>query len=263
MNKHKDLPPGSQAWANELDQALDTIKQLQEVVRRLTENAGIDFSNPQRGLNPVRDIPSNANPVGQKLSSLADVQTYNVADKQVLSWSGKDQRWLPVTPDAGGFFPIPMSYEPDIIGFGHIHSTREVWNGTEIVTLPAWSYVGTKDNGVAEMWGTRSVYIGAGDSNSPDKGWTYLEQEFAVGNSYTAIHSIPAPGFPTMGARFVVNQNSIFIQYAPFYIEHFGTDTRPDMSYSGNIGGSVYDHDLKIPIWWNGTEWTNALGTPV
>ena len=87
MNKHKDLPAGSQAWANELDQALDTIKQLQEVVRRLTDNAGIDFSNPQRGLNSASDAPSLNNPVGQKLSSLADVQTYNVADKQVLNWS--------------------------------------------------------------------------------------------------------------------------------------------------------------------------------
>lgn len=104
MNKHKDLPPASQAWAKELDDALETIAHLKEVVRRLSENAGLDFSNPQRGLNPTRDIPSNGNPVGQKLSSLADVQTYNVADKQVLSWSGKDQKWLPITPDSGGAF---------------------------------------------------------------------------------------------------------------------------------------------------------------
>jgi hypothetical protein len=63
--------------------------------------------------------------------------------------------------------------------------------------------------------------------------------------------------------RFVVNSNKVFIQYSPFFLETYTTASRPDMSSGFDYGGSVYDFDLKIPIWWNGTTWTDALGTAV
>jgi hypothetical protein len=263
MNKHKDLPSGSQAWADEVDRLLEENKQLKEVVRRLCENAGLDFSNPQRGLNPVRDIPSNANPVGQKLSSLSDVQTYNVADKQVLNWSQKDQKWLPVTlpePSAGGFFPIPMSYQSNIVGFGDITSTGPVWNGTDFEDRPIYAYFGHTTNGGAEMWGRRSVYIGAGDPyDSPNTGYTYFEQQFWNGDSYTAIESV---SYKYSGARLIVSGSAIRLQYAPFYLERFATASRPTLGIEDK-GALIFDADLNLPIMWNGTQWVNLIGTAV
>jgi hypothetical protein len=97
---HKGLPADSQAWANDVDALLEENKHLKEVLRQLCANAGIDYSNPKRGVN-TGDTPSVDSAVKQKLSSLADVQTYNIADKQVLTWSQSDQKWLPVTPAAG------------------------------------------------------------------------------------------------------------------------------------------------------------------
>lgn len=38
------------------------------------------------------------------------------------------------------------------------------------------------------------------------------------------------------------------------------TDSRPE---GVSEGASVYDSDLKIPIWFNGDDWTDASGTPV
>lgn len=38
------------------------------------------------------------------------------------------------------------------------------------------------------------------------------------------------------------------------------SSTRPS---DPNLGDAVYDQALKKPIWWNGDEWTDALGDPV
>lgn len=94
MKPHKDLPPASQPWAAEVDSKLTKMGELETVLRRLAENAGIDFSNPKRGVN-AGPTPSVKSPVGQKLSSLADVKTYDVLDGHVLTWDQREQKWLP------------------------------------------------------------------------------------------------------------------------------------------------------------------------
>lgn len=94
MKPHKDLPPASQPWAADVDSKLSKLTELETVIRRLAENAGIDFSNPKRGVN-AGPTPSVKSPVSQKLSSLADVSTYNVLDGHVLTWDRQAQQWLP------------------------------------------------------------------------------------------------------------------------------------------------------------------------
>jgi len=105
-NPHRDLPAGSQPWAKEVDASLKRVAELEAIVRRLTENAGIDMSNPKRGIN-TGDTPNATNPVAQKISSLADVDSYNVLDGQVLTWDQQKQKWLPKTRAGGNRVLLP------------------------------------------------------------------------------------------------------------------------------------------------------------
>lgn len=244
VNKHKDLPTGSQAWADELDQALDTIKKLEEVVKRLSANAGLDFSNPGRGINPG-DTPSIQNPVGQKLSSLADVGTYNVADKQVLTWSQQGQKWMPVTPSAGGSI--------DVSGISYSHQDR----GYGVITEPN-NYAYTAANsgrwgGQVEVWATDAVYIG---QSGPDFNNAAIIQ--LTGGGYDPWVSMMASN-----CELLVVNNNVSVDGGTFTIFRVTTATRPVLLTGYNKGASVWDQDLGIPIWWNGTAWTNALGTAV
>lgn len=256
MNKHKDLPSGSQAWANEVDALMEENRQLKEVVRRLCENAGLDFSNPKRGINDSRDIPSNANPVGQKLSSLADVQIYNVADKQVLNWSQKDQRWLPVnlpTSSGGGAVDIPMSYNYGISGYGHLDSPFEYY-----------AYTGTKGGGVAEVWGSNGAYMGSGDWRGELDNFGYSLIDLSRDGFSRPYAQISVDDYANGSfARVVLTPNSFYVDASTFDWPTCTTANRPSSLTSSNYGNSVYDMDLGIPIWWNGTTWTNALGTAV
>jgi hypothetical protein len=89
------------------------VGELEAIIRRLTENAGIDMANPKRGIN-TGDTPSIKRPVGQKVSSLADVSTYNVLDGQVLTWSQQKQMWIPTTLPTYGT-PIPEGIWSDTL----------------------------------------------------------------------------------------------------------------------------------------------------
>jgi hypothetical protein len=256
MNQHKDLPSGSQAWAKEVDALMEEVKRLREVVRRLSENAGLDFSNPQRGLNSG-SAPSTNNPVGQKLSSLADVQTYNVADKQYLSWSQKDQKWLPATlPTAtgGGAIEIPMAYSSSLTGYGQIESP-----------FGFYAYTGTNPGGDSELWGTNGTYVGAGDWAGEDSyGYALLALER---DGFSRPH-IQASAFDYIGGGFSSYTLSTFsfrVDGAYIVGMRCTTADRPTGLGTGDQrrGAQVFDRDLGIPIWWNGTTWVNALGTAV
>lgn len=254
MNQHKDLPPASQSWAKEVDALMGEVKHLREVVRRLTENAGIDYSNPKRGLN-TGGVPSTNNPVGQKMSSLADVQTYNVADGQYLSWSQKGQKWLPATlsTTSGGEVPIPMAYTNggDMVGHGRLDQTGG-----------KWAYHGYNTSGTAETWGTKTAYMGAGN-------WD-LGPVALVTASYDGFNR---PFVSLSSEDFADGTNSYFNLFS--YGLRLNTPrvrgsicttvNRPTglTTSSDDVGSQVYDLTLKKPIWWNGTAWTDALGTAV
>jgi hypothetical protein len=258
MNKHKDLPSSSQAWANEVDAIMEENKHLKEVVRRLCENAGLDFSNPKRGINPTRDIPASTNPVGQKLSSLADVQIYNVADKQVLNWSQKDQKWLPVTlptSTGGAAIDLPMSYNSSISGYGQIDSP-----------FGYYAYTGTNSGGTSEMWGSNGAYIGAGDwrGDLDNFGYSLIDLSrdgFSRPYIQLSAYDYTAGNFSAL----TIGSYAVRIDEAYFVLARCTTAGRPTGlgTQSQRRGACVYDTDLGIPIWWNGTTWTNALGTAV
>jgi len=238
-----------------VDALLAEVKQLREVVRRLTENAGIDFANPKRGVN-AGDTPSARNPVYQKLSSLADVQSYNVADGQVLSWSQQGQKWLPVTPTSGGaVVDIPMAYSDG-------YESPVVGTGWFDVPSGEWAYFGTGDYGNAEMWGTYAAYIGAGSWQDGPLALVEATKD-GFGRPYVQISANDyADG--TYGA-FTVYSYGIRMDVPAFQNPRVTTAARP--VYTGSVysdqGNQTFDRNLNIPIWWNGTSWVNALGTAV
>lgn len=255
---HKDLPGGSQAWAAEVDALLEENKKLREVVRQLCANAGIDFANPKRGIN-AGDTPSVKNPVAQKLSSLADTDTYNVADKQVLTWNQQGQKWLPATlPSAGGTIDISeISYSTLGQGYG-------------VITDPAnYAYIGAgvvdgafEDFHYIENWTTGSAYYGSGDWNN--------------GTGYSLIEMSPGDGFGrpfvTISADDYVDGTYNYVTVSSYQLRINGGTLEPTQCYTADRpeivpgtreGAIVFDIDLGIPIQWNGTQWTNLIGTAV
>lgn len=262
MSQHKDLPPGSQQWAKDVDALIEENKHLKAVLRRLCENAGIDFSNPQRGLNSGA-APSLTNPVGQKLSSLADTDTYNVADKQVLSWSQQGQKWLPVTlpsPTAGGTVDISgVSYSGLTEGYGVVGSTTE-WAYNAAQAMP--NEFGP-DFYTVENWTTGTQYIGAGDWRDVGMALITLDIDGFGRPSVDLYCEDYADG---TWSSLEVFSYGVRVASDLFKPPTTATASRPTPSGLGVIGDpgcQSYDTDLKIPIWWNGTAWTNALGTAV
>lgn len=253
---HKDLPAGSQPWAQEVDADRQLLRVLLPVVKRLAENAGLDFSNPLRGIN-AGTTPSIKNPVGQKLSSLADVQTYNVLDEQVLSWSQQGQRWLPITlPEASGSgaIDIPMAWSSSISGYGQIDSP-----------FGFYAYTGTNAGGEAEMWGTNGVYVGNGDwSDSEGSGYSLIEQHRDI-LSRPYVKMTVEDYTDGTSATATLSSYKFRLDACVFVATRCTTAGRPTglTSNQDDRGSMVYDTTLNIPIWWNGTTWTNALGTAV
>lgn len=259
---HKDLPGGSQAWADEVDALMAENRQLREVVKRLCANAGIDYSNPSRGINSG-DTPSVKNPVNQKLSSLADTDTYNVADGQYLAWNQKGQKWLPITPPAagggGGTVDISaVSYSGLSEGYGAVTSATEY----------AYTAAGIKDNPTGpdfyntETWATTVQYIGAGNWDTGPVSLVELAAD-GFGRPYVQI---TAEDYADGTAGYlIVSAYSVRVSQVVFYTLRCTTANRPtDLDASSqNRGAMVYDTTINKPIWWNGTAWTDALGTVV
>lgn len=258
---HKDLPAGSQQWANEVDKAMAKIKELEAVIRRLTENAGIDMANPKRGIN-TGDTPSIVRPVGQKVSSLADVDTYNVLEGQVLSWSQQGQKWLPVTlPNAGGG-PVDISavsYSGLAEGYGVVTDAEQyTYNAAGVVDNPFGP-----DYHYIENWTTGTAYYGVGNWDL-GPGYALIEMDLdTFGRPYISLGSEDYED--NSYAYAVLSSYKLRLNNAVFQLHWCTTANRPTglANSSAGWGCSVYDIDLDIPIWWNGTTWTNALGTPV
>jgi len=289
VKNHKDLPPSSQKWANDVDAAMAEINRLTEVVRRLSQNAGLDYANPQRGL-ATGNIPSVQNPVGQKLSSLADVATYNVADKQVLSWSQQGQKWLPATLSTGGAFPIPDAIAgfPNAYGYGYLPT---VTDGPYSVlaqsadpegnfNLTARTVNGGVDSYQSVYSNDGSLLVSCGGTGYADlamgeNGWLTLassatgssilemrggEWELGYNNGTSDASRIYSYSFTSLKI-----QDSVGVEIIGPYLKPPGCTTanRPSTLGPADKGANVYDFDLGIPIWWSGTVWKNAIGTTV
>lgn len=282
MSTHKDLPGGSQAWAGDVDKLMAEVKRLTEVVKRLSQNAGLDFSNPQRGVN-VGDTPSIRNPVGQKLSSLADTDTYNVLDKQVLSWNQQGQKWLPVTLATGGVQWEPATEDETLLQMldsdSDYFSTQVIGihSPTEYDDRDSYGLVGTS-NTSAFLHGSRR---GFGGDTMTGHGYV-TAQPYYVNMGVLFKDDDPELPWDTQSSMGLDRQTVYFrtaqYQTSPydadgniimftnwFYCPQFTTANRPvPPSFPANHKGTmIYDMDLGIPLWYNGSAWADALGTVV
>lgn len=289
MKPHKDLPSGSQPWANEVDQLLSEVKELREVVRRLTENAGIDFANPKRGVN-AGAMPSAKNPVGQKLSSLSDVQTYNVLDKQVLAWSQQGQKWLPVTTSAAFPVPEPIAGFPDATGYGYLPAVTDgpysvlAQNGAfdgdgvfNLVTRDSAGRINSVRSGYyygLELESTDAVAVRAGERTGLHSRADYSQYQIALkafedgaeetyGSVEVGKNNVEMTAFsPDYQVVIGVNGVCAYVR-APYLILPSCTSaTRPT---NLDVAATVYDDTLKKIICYDyaASVWRDALGTAV
>jgi hypothetical protein len=303
MKPHKDLPGGSQAWASEVDTLMAEVQALREVVKRLAGNAGLDYSNPQRGIN-AGNTPSVKSPVGQKLSSLADVNTYNVLDGQFLGWSQQGQAWLPTTPGGGAnlFEPrdaIDPTSAKDALALGHNEDSEGApyafyyFNDITAGLSASYNGVGLSSIGLGQsggpnmfcsdgagayaMFGARHDYFQA-STHDP----VYdIETSFEVSSLNTHLQIIGPSGAEssTLGADHTnidlsvygpngtssmgIEDECAYIVAPHVVIPQCTTATRPTLHLQD--GSLVYDKTIKKPIFYDftATTWRDALGTAV
>lgn len=93
MTTHKDLPPSSRKWAEEVDADRDRINELEAIVRRMASNLAVDYSNPQAGIS-AGSVPSVQNPMMLKLPSLQDLDIRDAQDGDLLTFDGKRGVWV-------------------------------------------------------------------------------------------------------------------------------------------------------------------------
>lgn len=299
MNTHKDLPSGSQAWARELDDALKEIKRLQGVVQRLADNAGIDAANPRRGLNSGA-TPSVKNPVGQKLSSLADVATYDVLDGQVLSWSQQGQKWLPTTSaglkwelateeehlwgdlDADSDYyttqviglktPYPPGVDYTTGGTGDSYGLVGTSNTSAFLHGAQRSFGGpTKAHGfvVAQPYYCRMGVTWVNDETSNWSDWGSLGIDRDNVYLQTPMGGLDYDGEPKRDGYVAIRTNWFYapqvngVMDAYFSINYPKRPVPEDVDHPPTAGAMVYDVTLKKPIWWEGTKWVDANGDDI
>lgn len=251
MNQHKDLPTGSQAWARKVDALMEENAHLKEVVRRLCENAGLDYSNPKRGLSSG-GAPSTNNPVGQKLSSLADVEIYNVADEQVLTWSQQGQRWMPATLTSGGapFAPDPSttSRSTKPLGYTMAYGVGEDETSTSEGPYGWWGW--TEEGDLDAATRSKSLAYKCGIYTTTQDGTI-------------TIYGGTADDLVRARINVRGDANVVDIRAASMGIPVCTTATRPT-SWTTGVTRMVWDRDLGKPIYrYQNQAWRDAAGTAV
>ena len=238
---HRDLPAGSQRWADEMDAKTDKIAWLESVVRRLAQNAGVDPSNPDGLVNPQSGAPSSASPVVQKLNSFDDVNAYNVADGQVLSWSQSGQAWTPLTPSYGAqYWPVDDNFvESGTEGLGIGQGETSLTSGAEsfVAFRPAgWMLIKTRTDpadGGSGGFERLNMYNGHIDMIARD----------ASGNETGILVNYVAGGVQVSGTHMILPSAA--------------TANRPDAS--SHYGSVLFDTTLKTVVVSDGVNW-NPLG---
>ena len=155
--KNNGLPAGANQWARDVESAMATLGQLQEIARRICTDFGLDIANPTRGLN-AGSVPSVQNPVQLKLPSLQDLDIRDAQDGDLLTFDGATGNWvarrhnvvqLPkqvLTGDPDSYYVEPPDEEPPTDGdwFAPLFDTNHVLDpsfeqGMSGWTMPAFS----------------------------------------------------------------------------------------------------------------------------
>ena len=135
MSTHKDLPTGSGKWAADIDAQLRKLQEIEAVARRLCNDFGIDYANPQRGIN-TGPTPSAQNPVQLKLPSLRDLDIRDAQDGDLLTFDGTRGVWVARRHDTVQLpkeFPQgdPDSYYTPV----PVPSVEGIWSDTLVQTI--------------------------------------------------------------------------------------------------------------------------------
>lgn len=256
---HRDLPPGSQKWADEMDALREEVKVLKALCARMAQDLRIDPRDPSKNMNPQSDSPTVASPVQQKLSSLGDTDTYNVAEGQVLAWNQQKQAWtakdLPAAPGGDSIDVSSVSYSKQTRGDGVLQDSSNY----------AYHAAYTDDQGYrasAETWSTKKVYIGAGSWQANTYSMIEMDRD-GFGRPYVQIDAYDdADG--TYG-DVVVFSYGVAFHVPRIMLPHCATANRPTGlgSNENDMAAMLFDVTLGKPIFWNGTAWVDALGTAV
>lgn len=265
---HRDLPPGSQRWAEQVDALMDEVASLRALVNRLATDARVDPSNPTAGITDANTPPSAQSSQQTRISQFADVNTYNVANGQVLTWSQADQAWvakdLPVDDDTGGggtggsvgtFTPLPETpfslYGTDPQGVGHNVDSSGHYAFTASSDRDAMMAVNDPS------FGDANVYLGGAgvtlQSDAPQDGPDWTEySKIVVAKDQVLIRSIPSNGPSNEGGI-------VSISCRWFCIPVNGNL----YAATGQRGAMTLDPATNKPLWSDGTNWRDATGTIV
>lgn len=93
MGQNMGLPGGANDWAREVNTAMQTLGQLQEIARRICSDFGLDIANSARGLY-TGATPSVDNPVQLKLASFQDLDVRDAQDGDVLAFQASTGKWV-------------------------------------------------------------------------------------------------------------------------------------------------------------------------
>lgn len=93
MTSSRGLPPGAQPWGRDVEAALARLKEIEDIARRICNDFGLDFSNPDRGLS-TGATPGVDNPVQLKLPSLNDLDIRDAQDGDLLTFDGRRGKWV-------------------------------------------------------------------------------------------------------------------------------------------------------------------------
>lgn len=244
MRPHKDLPAGSQKWAEDVDKMEQRIKDLEALVKRLSEMLRVDSTRPGLNVNPQGIAPAANSADKQKLSGLADTDTYNVADKQLLSWSQDKQAWSPWTfngvelihPRDSSWIVSPIAVGLDIPPTVDAPQGWYGWNAQGEMEMRSIATIGA-DEFVCDiaMMGDK-LYIFSGPWSTSGNGAQIIL------NARTGVVDL-AEGTNGVG------------------IPAFTTATRPTAALtSGTVATAVviFDSDLSKPIVWHWDSLTNT-----
>jgi len=146
VSTHKDLPPSSQQWGRNVDEALAKLAAIEAVARRICADFGIDFADPAKGLNQGA-TPSVQNPVQLKLPSLKDLDIRDAVDGDLLTFDGKRGVWVARRHDT---VQLPKEFPEGDPDSYYVPPAPEVPAGvwSPLVTDTNWITDPTFENGI-------------------------------------------------------------------------------------------------------------------
>lgn len=286
MRPHRDLPAGSQGWAADVDTMRKELDEAKATIKRLSEILRVDPTRPNLNVNPQTISPSANSADQQKLSGMADVKMYNIADGQVLTWDQKEQAVVPKDLPASTGAQWQLATDDEHL-WGEVDSDSDYYS-TQVMGLwdPALNAGGTGDSYGLVGTSTTSAFLHGRQryfgGNRKAHGYVFAGPYYAG----MGVQWVGDPGHESEGERWAsvkCDRERVIIstptgqsyetatgwvsfQTKWFYVPQFASTARP-VPPAGNesayIGAMIYDLTLQKPIWYSGSNWRDAAGNAV